>query len=534
MRHRGPVTHRIGAVLIGVALVATAACSGGHSSVIGSSSQGPSSNPPSRIKGLTAAEYRYGGSPHPNPKVTYQPDVIMTGGGAESVRSVSADGLTWTLDGHAAGVDRLTPGKIMFATGHGVGRVLAVKKVDGNVAVTIGPIQLTDLIKKADISIDQKLDPSQVVASLGVPNTAIPYGTSAGEQADSSSGTPTTVAYASPGAPQVQPADLSQRATAPEPVSLRADADDPAPVPNVPRPPGTLPPSAPNYPVVPINDFKTYPLSGSNGFGYEIAYDKNGTKVHGEARLYLDRPSIRADLVVTPSGVQTAKVSLHGATGISFDFQAGSTLGITGNIHYVLPLPVDFHIPVYVLGLPFDVEFSQTFIVSSGFSAKNATLKFGGDYSFGGDIGIGYDHGSLGVDAPVGFHTRKNLVDSINGPSIGINSFVLAYSFRVLVGLGAGGFAFGPYFSFINGISLLNGSDLAIVKCKGATYTMDLGYGVGYSMPKPVAAVINFFLRALNLGQIQRQGGISFGSQRLITIAGVEPKVKACEGADGQ
>jgi hypothetical protein len=79
------------------------------------------------------AELRYGQAPAPNPAVTYQPDVVMVGGGAASVRSVTADGLTWRLDPRAGRADQLKPGKILFVTGRGVGRVLDARRDGGDV-----------------------------------------------------------------------------------------------------------------------------------------------------------------------------------------------------------------------------------------------------------------------------------------------------------------------------------------------------------------------------------------------------------------
>ena len=67
-----------------------------------------------------AAKLRYGASPEQSSKITYQPDVVFVGG-ADSIVSVSADGLIWTISGSAPNVNELRPGKIMFASSLGVG-----------------------------------------------------------------------------------------------------------------------------------------------------------------------------------------------------------------------------------------------------------------------------------------------------------------------------------------------------------------------------------------------------------------------------
>ena len=500
MSPRRRSTQRSFAISFAGLVIALAACSHGS---------GDSANPPSRDKRMSAAEYRYGRSPHPDRRVTYQPDVVMPGGGAESIRSVSANGMTYTIDGHAAHVHDLKPGKIMFVSSRGVGRVLGVRDVGSDVAVTIGPITVTDLIRKADIHFKGPLDLSQVIASVDPHVVDVPAPLGPGKNGAAIPPTSTTLAP-------------------PEPVQGAMGLPG---LHGVPTPPMTLPASAPSIPSVPIKDFQTYPLNGTDGFGYEVRYDKGGTKVFGYVTVYLDSPRIVADLVVTPRGIQTATISLIGAAGIRFSFAAGSAKGINGNIHYMLPLPVSFHIPIYALGIPFDVSFNQVLSIDSAFSAKDATIRFEGDYAFGGPITVGYSHGKFGVTAPLSFHVRKSLLPSIQGPSVGINSFVMAYGIRALVGLGAGGFAFGPYVMLNNSIALINGSDLAIVKCKGATYLMNLGYGIGYQMPIPVVKVINFFLHALNLREISASGGTPPKYETVIRLPGYYPKVPACQGA---
>ncbi|NED54547.1 hypothetical protein G3I24_27065, partial [Micromonospora aurantiaca] len=86
-------------------------------------------------------------APAPGKDVTLQPDVVLVGGGSRTVRSVSPDGLTWRLDPGARDADRLAPGRVMFLTGRGVGRVLDLDEEGGDLVVTIGPVTLTEVIR---------------------------------------------------------------------------------------------------------------------------------------------------------------------------------------------------------------------------------------------------------------------------------------------------------------------------------------------------------------------------------------------------
>jgi hypothetical protein len=107
---------------------------------------------------LTDAEIQYGVSPTRNNQVTYQDDVIVMEHGAEAIRSQTANGLTWTIDGNASGAQEIQREKILFATGRVVGRVLAVEHQGSDITVTLGPIELTDVIKDAQITYHGALD----------------------------------------------------------------------------------------------------------------------------------------------------------------------------------------------------------------------------------------------------------------------------------------------------------------------------------------------------------------------------------------
>jgi hypothetical protein len=97
----------------------------------------------------TGAERRFGDGITNYAGVTYQPGVVLIGGGAHAVRGRSLDGLTWTIAGNAPGVADLRVGKIMLATTFAAGRVLKLTRVGHNLRVVLGPVQLTDVFRDA-------------------------------------------------------------------------------------------------------------------------------------------------------------------------------------------------------------------------------------------------------------------------------------------------------------------------------------------------------------------------------------------------
>lgn len=115
------------------------ACSGG-------------SGPGTTTSGSADAIARYGqAAPRDPAGFTYQPDVVVVDGGPEAVRSVSADGLVWTVDGKASGLDGLDVGEAMFLTSRAAGRVAAKEPAGDDVAITLAPVQLNEIIRDGHI-----------------------------------------------------------------------------------------------------------------------------------------------------------------------------------------------------------------------------------------------------------------------------------------------------------------------------------------------------------------------------------------------
>lgn len=497
---------RIGAlVLLAVLAAQVVACTGGGGSGARVSS------PDER---LTDAEWDFGASfTRDVDGVTFQPDVVIPGGGADAVIGATGDGLTWILDGDAAEVDDLRPGKVLLATNRAAGRVLAVEEADGgNVAVTLGPIELTDAFRDIHTSYDGAIDPEliQVRAAPDLPASA-----------DVTNRDPV---------PGAEPPEVAASALSAVPFGsgFARRSTQPAPADR-----GTLPPPSNSpVPVVPVTGMRVFPLHGSDGsWGVELAYNRNGLKVVGSARVYLQRPEIRFKLDMVDGKIITAEAELTGVAGVRATFDAATERGLQANIHQIVDLPLDITVPIFGNVRFFAANFHQSFKIDTVFSAKNSTLTFDGDYAARGSLRAGYRNGSFAIDAPRNLQVKRSLLQSVDGVSLGANGLVIAHKLQVTVGIGGFGFAVGPFVSLTTAMTVTNGSDLGIVKCKGATLNLDMGYGIGYVMPAAVVSVINTFLRALNVAEIKRTGGIEGKLTHLATLRGHAPRVNACQGA---
>src|SRR6187401_1189254 len=113
------------------------------------------------VADLAPAERQYGHSASRSAAVTYQPDVVIPPAGASAVRALSADGLIWTIDPVAIGADEIVQGKVLLLTSRAAGRVLAVEKAADGLRVVLGPVEITDIIRDGQFSMDQPLDVTQ-------------------------------------------------------------------------------------------------------------------------------------------------------------------------------------------------------------------------------------------------------------------------------------------------------------------------------------------------------------------------------------
>ncbi len=155
--------------VIGVAMVAilVAGCGAASSPPPGGSAGSPASNAPTGAAigspqpptmSASDALRTYGYGPSPNPSVTFQPDVVVVGGGPASIRWGSDDGHTWAIDPAAPGASRLQVGSVMLLTSRAVGRVIDLRDEDGSRVVTVGPVQLTELFSDANFNLTQPVD----------------------------------------------------------------------------------------------------------------------------------------------------------------------------------------------------------------------------------------------------------------------------------------------------------------------------------------------------------------------------------------
>ncbi|MFI7026322.1 hypothetical protein ACIBMZ_26765 [Micromonospora sp. NPDC049900] len=434
---------------------------------------------------------RYGMAPVPHPDLTYQPDVVLVGGGGRAVRSVTADGLTWRIDAAAPRADDLAPGKVMFVTGRGVGRVLDLRREGGDLLVTIGPVTVTDVIRdgtlaRQDIAID---DP--VAYRAGEPIWALDE-----EEADA--------VLASP----------SGRAGRHGPLR-------PAPLP--PRPAQPAPVRGGGEVTTVVANFSTG-VSLHGGAEVSFHYDRDGTKLSGRAALTFDQPRASFHLDIRGGSVSRAELSIAGGFGVRYTFEAGIRNG--HNLKAVLPIPVEFAIPMgTVIGVPLALTISQTVKVTTAFGAKAGTVKGNGEFSLAGSLGYGYAGGTFGPQVSKNFQRKESLINSLRGVPVGVMGLLIEHRVRFDLGFSAFVLKAGLFFEVSTAYGTTIGSALGapLAVCRGVGIGVWASYGIGYTILAPVAKVINKFLRLLNVTPINPSGRLGPPPYRIHSAEEVIP-----------
>lgn len=433
----------------------------------------------------------------PDPKaagVTFQPDVVFLEAGPAAIRSGRSDGLTWNLDRHAAGVDRVKPGVVLYATSLVVGRVLQVKEASADeVAVTLAPVELGEVIKDGQIRIDQDID----LDGMGIRSFADAPGLEG--QLD-----PLVVEPIEPA-----PTEGASRGTHPSiarlsQVSLASRG----------RPSGSttsfldvLPTMPPPYNQGEM-EWKRGEWSGriarSGGDITMTVVQQGDLQWHGKVVFHFTTPHLDADIGIVDGEVGDGEIQMRGLRQVALGLQAGSYNGLSDNISEKMELPISLDLPVIVGGIAMNVNVSFKFLVQTAFSAKNSTLEAFGAWDTEGPLSYSRETGAVEVVWPT-ITPNPNILDSLKTISVGTNGVVFATSIRLMLGLGAFSFSAGPYAQLVTSVSLAGGSSIgfagAAMQCRQATVTVQGSFGAGLAVSDTVAKGLNAYFKYIGVPQ---------------------------------
>ncbi|MDQ6875719.1 MAG: hypothetical protein M3042_11750 [Actinomycetota bacterium] len=469
------------AVLLSAGLAGCSGRSGGaHASVTSTGRIG--------VARWAGSELHYGASARRIPGVVYQPGVVLIGGGANSVRSVSGDGLVWTIDASAAGARQLHVGSIMMATTLGTGRVLALRRDAGNVRVVLGPVALTDVIRDGTFA---SAAPLPLNDSLFYPVA-----------------TPTA-----PASRDAQPSTSPSRFNGQSFANAALLTTPPVPVPPPPVPPVPAPALPPlpvptgTPPTVPQGVWNSTPICCAGGVGVHIGMDNGAGRLSATVQLHLDRPTVSFRIRIGLGTLREASVQLHGAGGLSYQIK-GATANQQGSVQSP---PVDVVSVTIPLAPPLAITLTQSFDASWQIAGEGSLIS-NGDYNLSGELGFGYSGGAFHANS-VGMGTHTSQLRNTLSLGAGVNSISLGWRMRATVGIGMGGFSAGAWVEFKAGMALTaDQSPLSLRHgCDTESLEVTDKLGVGYSIPDYAATVINGVLGIFGADPIPKAGGPSWG-----------------------
>jgi hypothetical protein len=481
--------------------VVLASCSGGG----GQTSASIPSGPPDQA----TSTYGYGASR--NAQATYQPDVVVVEGGPGVIRSVSGNGLVWTIDGSASGASDLQVGKIMFATSRAVGRVVDLHDDGGNRVVTLAPVEFTDVVRDAEIKVDRDLDPGSVlyqevpdlpgaVSQPSPPETPAPSASPA-----STSAAPGTTLITLPtlhlgAAPRYQLAAATQ--------------------------PSSLPPASPVSKEFSFGKWKVKPHYAGGELGLGIQANA-GLKVGIDFTFTTSNLHISSEDSVV--GGQTVKSGflIEGVNGLTISLSAGVAGGTADNDKVKIEFPIELTVPIppspLTAGLPLQIVLTFNFSVETALTGNNSTLLATGKYGLSGPIGIS----SGGLKGP-SFTLQQSILDSLSGITLGPSGVVAAVKIKALLGVGLPVIGeSGPYGFFTTSVGVTNGSSLGapLARCKSATLDIKVGGGAELVIPDSIRLALMILLPDVKLPDVKKEFSVS-----VLHREQVVPDVPLCHG----
>ena len=518
---------------------------------------------PVDLHSLSDTEMKYGIAPKRTSQVEYQPDVIVMEHGDKAIRSISGNGMEWEFDANAEHVSEFQEGKIVFATGRAVGRVISLKKEGDSVKAILGPIQLTDVIKNGKFKMDSPVTADNIISYVAPDFPQEPDAHPEEKKSSRSFGdglrveravvvsrirngvwTPVSVGENYGDGHRATFQRLGDRWATPQNAVARMDPSvrvkpftqlHSAAFQQVPGVPGMQFPQFPEVPFVPqppaktagtpptvdISDMRTVGVLNPSYIGVQF-YSKNttgGLSVFAEALMDVNDLHLHFSLDIVGGHIKTCGIDMGGALGVTLHMDAHTAKDFQVNLHKKWWVPIDLTIPIglgNMAGIPFSVTFNMMLDVSSGFSAKQSILTAEGDYTYKGGLWAGYkDVGGWQFNPVSDVIARTDMGRSIQGVSVGINSLVIAASIRAMVGIGAFGFNTGVFIGMRFDGTLLRAPDIALA-CRAATIEVYMDSGVGYSLPGFVVEVINDVLSLFTKYKIDRVGTLLKGpSDRL-------------------
>ncbi len=408
------------------------------------------------------ATLTYGYAPTPNPSVKYQPEVVFVEGGPQIIRSVSADGMIWTIDRQAKGAKDLRVGSVMLATARAAGRVLRLEDRGENLAVTLGPAKLGEFVRDANVAVDVDIKPESIGYQY-IPELRNKYRNLQSFNFPSS---------------EFMFANASDTINVVLPPVLLAVSTETNELPKVLKV-ESLKIKVDEWELEPY--FRRIEADNTHRLGLKIERginDSIGLKIAIDFNFLIHNLHWASNLVYRDGRPDEAQTDflLSGIEGFEVSLISGAENPFTQNKHIRIEVPVEFVTPIATGSIPLVAQIKLKFVLQTMLGGKNATLSAGGGYTIKGTIGI-----QKGKPVVPVIEQKGSIVDSVQGISLMPSALILAVETRSLLGLGTSNFMAGPYARLVTTATVTHGSALApMFQCARASIKFDVGTGVGW------------------------------------------------------
>jgi hypothetical protein len=465
----------------------------------------------------TPAEITYGCGVRAGGSITYQPDVEVIRDGASAIKGWGSDGLTWTLDGKAAGVNDITPGRVLLVTGLAVGRVVAVEPSGADRIVTLGPVQIGDVIK------DGVIASAGPVALDGAVRDVAPD--LPGRIVD---GIDSTASRDLGRMPFAKVPDSTVSLAAPRPTGTPA----PTPVP---------PPSEPELQIGGGASF-TNLYCCTDRIGGDFWYEQNQLKFRASVWLNVSKPTAEYTLTFVDGKLDAGYFAISGLRSIHVDINTAIADGV--NLFKGYMLPMQFRIPLETGSSatameqlpPLNLAMLQIWTVHTRFTARTSKLVGSADYDIngGGTLSVAISHGAINPGAssfPTGFTPKNRFLDSITGLSIGVGAATVGMNVRFCICFGAYYASDGLFYQLNNGFSIANDSSAVGLiggRCRFAEYEASVRVGNGHYFHQAYIDELNRRRRDVGPAFTSKGGEVSDPISLWDTWASVPEGLRRC------
>lgn len=389
------------------------------------------------------------------------PETVVIRDGPGAVKRISPDHSTFTLDGSAKGVDRLSAGQVLLIPGVDAGKITSVSKSGNDVTVELGPVRIAEVIQNGVLEwAPQKVDLGQGVWIVRSQQT----GAAALWQ----------WRPAAPDAIQLGNFFVSS-AYAENPQSIALSVDD--------------------YKVAIQYSQDTWTLTATKnlkGVTISISVKAKFERIETKGRIEVGYGTVTGYNLSTPlKGYIELEVTSTSTDARFFPPQA------------VIELPFELVTPLVIYGIPCYVGLNLNFLIQPSLSTQNSGITMRLRSDFDGNPCVNYTNGTMEPCSNIKWEKPPDPLGGVTAvPSPGHTAMVFAVQCpRISFGVGTQSIARGGAFiDMVTAVGVTIFGATSLIPCRQLTLSRTLGAGLEFELgPQLFAKLLDNLSKKLKL-----------------------------------